>query len=515
MFQALNAASMPNKYQVTWMELDAGTFGMKATEWVSQLDKAQMFGGPSSANRIALAQEFLNLLYIYREMLVKQHGPLSPHVTLVQSHITTFNTKYKAKFKADLKQPGPGLPAELGTLADELGANEAKRNLLNRKKRLLKYWLTGVQTFNPHLDNVSLKLQYLGNAEASKVRLFLDVLMKDADKLCSMPDPRPLIKTSGTGSAGYKSAGENGDLTVVTWTDDEFKKAIKAEFGASYGVRASGGCEIEITGLKMELKAEAFAGASIKGEGQASWGAGRGVELKGSVEAMVGIKIKAEANIDVADLFLIEASAEAFAGAMASAEVEVRATIDGVAVKLGAEAFAGAKIKGKAGLTLRMCGYDIIKGEAEGFLAAGVGANFKLEFEASAFGGAKLGIGAGVILGVGAGGEAKFTVYADNLGRVANSIFYTTYLTILGQTQKKYAWKTYFRNLEDNEILFKKADEMLDKALLENKQRQDMIFASRQAWRQLETLAAFRAPQLGAAPLMGAAVAAARTPPRR
>jgi hypothetical protein len=99
----------------------------------------------------------------------------------------------------------------------------------------------------------------------------------------------------------------------------------------------------------------------------------RGVELTGSVEAMIGVKIKVEANIDVADIFLIEASAEAFAGAMAKAEVEIKATIDGVAFKLEAEAFAGAKIKGKAGLKLRMCGYDIIKGEAEGYLFAGIG----------------------------------------------------------------------------------------------------------------------------------------------
>ena len=509
MFQALNAASLPNKYQVPWLELDAGMFGLKVGEWINQLDKAQIRGGPSSANRIALAQEFYELLHIYKGMLTKQVGAQSPHVTLVQSHITTVSSKYKAKFKADLKQPAPTLSTDVSSMADDLAIHTAKRDVLLFKKQVIKYWLTGVQTFNPHLEGVSLKFQYLGNAEAAKVRLFLDVLVQDADNVFRMPDPRPRLKTSGSVVTGAKTAGENGDLTSVTWTDDAFKKAIKAEFGASYGVRASGACELEITGLKMELKAEAFAGASIKAEGEASIGVGRGVQVKGSVEAMVGVKIKLDASVDVADIFLIEASAEAFAGALASAEVEVSATVDGIAVKLAAEAFAGARIKGKAGLTLKMFGYEIIKGEAEGFLAAGIGANFKLEFSASAFGGAKFAIGAGLVVGVGAGGEASFKVYPDNLGRVANSMFYLAYLTILGESKKKYAWSNYFRNLEDNEILFKKADELLEKLLQESKQKRETIFASRPAWRQLESLAAFRPPQAGPAPVVGGAATGA------
>ena len=143
---------------------------------------------------------------------------------------------------------------------------------------------------------------------------------------------------------------------------------------------------------------------TIRGQQLVFYERGKGVTAKASVEAMVGVKIKLDAKIDVADIFLIEASAEAFAGAMAKAEVEFNATVDGVKFKVGAEAFAGARVKGEASLSVRMCGYDIVKGTAKGSLSAGVGASFSLEFVSSAFGGSKLGIEADVTLGVGAVG---------------------------------------------------------------------------------------------------------------
>ncbi len=492
MFEALNKASVPHKYKVEWVELETPRFKVAANAWLNTL--SAVIGGPWRSDRRTLANEFLQVLYIYKQMLMKHsaYGAQSRLVVMANSKIASYGLLYRTQFGEDLTHPAQELPSELEELTKKLAINAHKRDVIVAKKKVIKYWLTGVQHFNDHIDDVSLTLQYLGNAESAKVRMFLAVMCKDADKLAALEDPRAIFKTKSEVQTGRMTAGENGALTKVTWTDDDFKRAVKAEFGAAYGVKASGECTIEITGLKAEFKAEAFAGAAISAEGEASWGRGRGVQVTGKVEAMVGIKIKMEANIDVADIFLIEASAEAFAGAMAKAECEFKATVDGVTFKLEAEAFAGAMIKGKAAMTMRMCGYDIIKGEVEGSLTAGIGANFKLEVESSAFEGTKVAIEAGVTVGIGGGAGSKFTVYSDNLPRVANAIYYTGYLTLMGETMKKYAWQNYFRNLEDNEVLFKKADEIIDQHLIKVFQDHQTLFASQMAWKQLEVLSIFK-----------------------
>ena len=498
MFEALNKATHQNKYRVEWVALDAMQFGTQVAIWINQLDSSRLSSGPSKADRKALATEFLQVLYIYESMLASrsEYKFQSREAKMVQSKVSVFCTKYREKFSSEIAQPSPKVPTAIAEVIDDLAANAVKRDLLNEKKQLVRFWLRGVRDFNPHIPEASLNWQYLGNAESAKVRLFLDVMVKDADKLATMKDPRPFFK-----SKSELKTGGHADSSVV-WTNDQFKRAVKAEAAASYGVSASGECTLECTGIKATLSAEAFIGASVKAEGSATWTPGRGGQITGSVEAMIGIKVKAEAKIDVADIFLIEASAEAFAGAMAKGEVEITARVDGVAFKLEAEAFAGAKIKAKGGLTLRMCGYDIIKGEAEAYLSAGVGASFKLEMEASAFGGAKFGIEAGLTVGVGGGGASKFTVYSDNLPRVANSLYYTAYLTIMDQGQKRHAWQNYFRNLEDNEILFTKAEEIIDQALINCYMDYQRLFNTQQAWKQLEVLAVYKTT--GALPTIAA-----------
>ena len=497
-FEALNKASHQNKYDVKWAEWSYGKYCSAVCTWLIQLEKSSVFdSGPAKAERMALADEFQRFLAMYKLMLEKRNKlrGTSPEVMELEKRIAEFRRQYRTRFGTDLPMLMiSNLPSDVVRLGENLAKKSAKLSILRRKKSLIEYWLNGVRNFPKHNDKSSLMFQYLGNAESSKVRLFLDVLVNDAEKISQLEDPRPAVKFESDASAGLKTAGDKDDVTgqynftKVTWTDDEFKKAIKAEVGASYGVRASGACTIEITGLKAELKAEAFAGASFAAEAGATYGVGRGVELKGSVEAMIGVKIKLDATIDVADIFLIEASAEAFAGAMAKAEVEFKATINGVSFKIEAEAFAGARIKGKAGMTLRMFGYDIIKGEVEGFLAVGVGANFKLAFESSTFGGTKLEIGAGLVVGVGGGASGSFTIFTDNLARVANALFYTGYLTLMGESMKKHAWTEYFKNLEDNEILFKKANELMDQYIARCVRERDVLLAGQQTWAQLRAL---------------------------
>lgn len=491
LFNALASAKFTHKYEIVWAELPTIEFNTRTKAWLKLLGK--LIGGPSSKERKALAQEFLQFLFVYKQMLEKlTRGTQSTEPAQVLQKMTDFNTEYKRQFGSFLDMPNLRLPSELASAADKMAVNAVRRDLIVRKKQLVKYWIDGLRDFPEHIDDASISLQYMGNNEPAKVRLFLDVLCKDLSKI-KVGDPRPWLQTSGQIETGLMRGGENGKFGKVTWTNEEFKKAVKAEASVGYGVSAKGECVLEITGLRAEFKAEAFAGASASIEGQATYERGKGVEVKGSVEAMVGVKIKVDANIDVADIFLIEASAEAFAGAMASAEVEFIATVDGVKFKLEAEAFAGARIKGEASLSLRMCGYDIIKGTAKGSLSAGVGASFSMEFESSAFGGSKLGIETELTVGVGAGGGGEFTVYQDNLGRAFNSLFYSGYLTLLGRSSERDTWRTYFRDLEDNQILFERADKIIDEALVGCYIEHQTSFTHLQAWKQMEALSCFKA----------------------
>lgn len=491
LFNALSSAKFTHKYEVVWAELPTPEFNIKTKAWLKTLDK--LIGGVSSKERKALAQEFLQFLYVYKQMLEKlTRGTNSAEPAQVLQKMNDFSNEYKRQFGSMLDMPNVRLPNELATISDKMAINAARRELIVRKKQLVKYWIDGLRDFPEHIDDVSMSMQYMGNNEPAKVRLFLDVLCKDLSKI-GVGDPRPWLQTSSQIETGLMRGGENGKFSKVTWTNDEFKKAVKAEASVGYGVKATGECVLEITGLRAEFKAEAFAGASLSAEGEATYEKGKGVTVKGSVEAMVGVKIKVDANIDVADIFLIEASAEAFAGAMATAEVEFSATVDGVKLELKAEAFAGARIKGEASLSLRMCGYDIIKGTAKGSLSVGVGASFALEFESSAFGGSKLGIEADVTVGVGMGGGGEFTVYQDNLGRAFNSLFYSSYLTLLGRSSERDTWRTYFRDLEDNQILFERADKIIDEALTGCYIEYQTNFTQLQAWKQMEALSCFKA----------------------
>ncbi|MGJ7610809.1 MULTISPECIES: hypothetical protein [unclassified Variovorax] len=491
LFIALSSAKFTYKYDVLWAELPAPEFNIKTKAWLKLLGK--LIGGVSSKERKALAQEFLQFLYVYKQTLEKlTRGTHSPEPAQVMQKMNDFNAEYKRQFGALLDMPLLRLPSELASIADKMVVNAVRRELIVRKKQLVKYWMDGLRDFPEHKDDVSLMLQYMGNNEPAKVRVFLDVLCKDLTKI-RFNDPRPWLQTSSQVETGLMRGGEDGKFGKVTWTNDEFKKAVKAEVSAGYGVKASGECVLEITGLRAEFKADAFVGVSASAEGEATYVKGKGVEVKASVEAMVGVKIKVQANIDVADIFLIEASAEAFAGAMASAEVEFVATVDGVKLDIKAEAFAGARIKGEASLSLRMCGYDIIKGTAKGSLSVGVGASFGLEFESSAFGGSKLGIEADVTVGVGAGGGAEVTVYQDNLGRAFNSLFYSGYLTMLGRSGERDTWRTYFRDLEDNQLLFERADKIIDEALIGCYIEYQTYFTQLQSWKQMEALSCFKA----------------------
>jgi hypothetical protein len=492
MFEALNSASQQNKYQLTWVEMSPVELQGVIPGWFDQLKKSRMMSGVSSAQRKALANEFYRLLHIQKTILTTG-APAGAQAMAAQRcdvNIRWFQQQYQTKFgPAPLTAPSP--ESGLDQLLKRSAALTAKLGTLDLKLSLINYWIRGVDNFPEHRADASLMFQYMGNAPTEKVRLFLEVICSDAEKMVSLKDPGA-FKTSFETQAGLQTAGEDGKLYAVAWTNDLFKKAVKAEIGASYGVSAKGACELEFKGLKATLEAEAWAGARAKAEGEASWGVGSGGTLKGTVEAEIGVKISGTATLDCADIFLCEASAEAFAGAVANATVEITATVSGVALKIEAEAFAGARIKGEAGMTLRLQGYEIVSAKATGALTAGIGAKFGLEFESSAFGGTKFKIEAGTTVGLGAEAGTEFKVQGDNIERALYSLYFTTYLQLLGKNEWKETWKKHFRELEDNKALFLRGRSLVEEHMKIVILERNQLFSERTAWKQLQGLAAFR-----------------------
>ncbi len=492
MFEALQVASPLNKYQVAWAELSPVQLQGVIPKWFEQLAKSSLASGPQKAQRMALADEFYRLLHIQKQILAGEpgSGAATPAVQRAQVNIDWFATEYKKKFATPLKPP-PIEETGLKALIERQGMQTSKLQLLDMKLQLVNFWLRGTKQFPEHKAGGSLLFQYMGNAPKDKVRLFLEVLCSDADKAVKLKDPG-MFKTSFETQRGLKTVGDGGKLYKVEWTDAAFRKAIKAEVGASYGVAASGSCELEFKGIKAKLEAEAWAGARASASGEAAWSVGSGVTLKGSVEAEIGIKLTAGAKLDCADIFLCEASAEAFAGAMAKCEVEITATVNGVKAKVGAEAFAGARLSGKASMTLKIQGYEIVGAEATGSLTAGIGAKFGLEFQSSVFGDSSLTIEAGTTFGVGAEAATKFSVNASNVGPAMHSLYFTGYLGLLGRKKEKHAYTQYFREIEDNARLFEKARGVIEDQMKIVILERNRLFSESSAWKQLEGLAAFR-----------------------
>lgn len=492
MFEALKKATGKNKYKIEWVELEGMQFNVQVALWLNQLHNSRVFSGPSKADRKALTLEFRDLLQLYIQMLESLAEPsgLSPQVARAQANFESYKRMYREKFKQTLPLLPPArLAPTIEKVLDDVGAAAAKRDLLVQKKEVLAYWLRGVRDFNPHIDGEEvLQWQYMGNMPRSKVRLFLNVMVQDADQIARIKDPRRFVNVSGEAKLGLQ--GE-GDLKYLrkSW----FEHAIKAEASATLGLHLSGECVMQFEGIKAELKAEALVGAAFEAEGEIELNLKRGLTVTGSVEVELGIKVKGEAKIDAADVFLAEVSAEAFAGAMAKAEVEVIARIDGVGFKIGAEAFAGAKIKGTGKSTFKLFGYELIELGGEAWVSAGIGAKAELEVFATAFDGAGFKIGAGTTYGIGKGVDGEVKIFPGGIALAAGTLFYNSYLFLAGQRTKRYTWNNYFRNLEDNEKLFLEADKIIDKALVLCFSEYERAVTARQQLRELEVLSIFKA----------------------
>jgi hypothetical protein len=491
-FEALQRASKDNRYQLTWVELAPVQFQDVIPKWFKQLNKSFVAGGPTKSQQTALANEFYRLLNIQKHVLEKQAGPSGRSMESQRAKVNLewFADEYRRKFGA-APTPPPASESGLDELIAQRQMINGKLELLDEKLQLINYWIHGLEFFPEHTEGGSLMFQYLGNAQTSKVRLFLQVMCEDAGKMANLQSPYEFRSKYET-QVGLKTVGDDGKLTKVEWTNDRFKRAVKAEAGASYGVGINGTAELEFKGLKATLNGAAWAGVVGKASGEATMTKGVGFSVKGTVEAEVGVKLSGGVNVDCGDIFLCEVSAEAFAGALARGECEITATVNGVTAKVGAEVFVGARLTGKASMTLKVQGYELVKGEATGSLTAGIGAKFGLTFQSSLFQGCNFSMEAGTTFGVGAEGSAKFTVHPDNVALALQSLYYTSYLSMLGQNKKKYAYVEYFRTLNDNHKLFMKARGIVEDQMRVVITERNRLFTEYHAWKQLDGLASFR-----------------------
>lgn len=481
MFENNKQVPVTYKYDVEWLErpdLDA-----QVTSWIVRLANMSKLSQISNrfngghVHRRKLVKEFHEVLHCYAFFLDERSEKfrgrkvrqdiltrLSQESQRIDRSILNVERMYQLHLKEEL------LSAEQLTrlttsvsalnLADRLAAPNTKRCIIDKKIQLVKFWLDDLENGTSDIsvplgddgltDETALFIAFLGNAQTEKARLVLDVLLKDAGKLLREPSR---FKTESTVGASATSS--------VEWTYDEFKTTVKAEAEAFVGVRKTGKLELECTGIKATFKGEALVGAKIAGSAEATWG-NQGVEVKASVEALVGVQIKFDAEIEIGDIFLLEASAEAFAGAMAKASVEFSATVDGVKLVIEAEAFAGARITGKAAVGFKLGGLQILKGEVEGSLTAGIGAKFKFEFEATGAGGQKLAFEAGLTFGVGAEGAAKLEFNSWNAALAVGALYYTAYTAIAYTSEEATMRRTYFKGLESNKKLFVWTLERLD-----------------------------------------------------
>ena len=143
-------------------------------------------------------------------------------------------------------------------------------------------------------------------------------------------------------------------------------------------------------------------------------------------------------------------------------------------------------------MTVKMCGYEITKGKVEAYVSVGVGGEAKVRVRGDDVRRRQPRARCGRDRRKWARARpARSPVYPDNIQRVAHSLFYVGYLRLMGENQKAYTWKTYFRELEDNRILLVKANGELSK-LLEAVELERVLMGSRLgAWKEMEALARF------------------------
>lgn len=473
MFEKNQQAAADNRYQIDWITEPELSFNTKVNAWLQKLNRNPMLGGPGSTQRKAMTSEFLVIMTLYDFFLKQQRSALrqsgvgNTDLSMMELDFAVQTSERRFKVYEQLhrnhfntmptmSQDYQSLHAGVEQVIRQVRGPELKLRTIEKKIKVVDYWINGLNDFPQHIAGLDLFLQYLGNAPMEKVKAVLNVMLQDAAKMMKMPDPTAKFQHSLETQSGLSATRS------TEWTDEDFKSAVRAEIGASFGARVNVAGSLAVTGLKARMSAEAFAGARTKAAGQMAFSR-NGIAASAEIDVTIGIEIQIKAEMEIGDIFMLEVGGDAFAGALARAKAEFSATWQGVKVNLEAEAFAGARITGQASFGFKIQGYEIMKGTAKGSLTAGVGASFKLDFESTLFGGTKFALEAGLTTGLGMEGGAEIAFQGDNLGLAVNALYYRAYNYLTMDDRERHAYWEYFRTLEDNMGLFKKAKEELEK----------------------------------------------------
>ena len=491
MFEINRDTKASSQYQISWIT-DPG-FSGKIQLWFRTIDRIQIKGGLANEKIHALANEFLTVMKVHNKFLADQLKDMEkkrlaatdsvPAMARYQASIERIKTAlresdrriadyqrmYDAQFNHDWYRGKTKIEADPAQIrAVDASVNDfetriksAKRKLeiIDMKLDLVDFWINGVNYGGEHIegnDDSLLFIQYLGNAPLEKAKAVLNVMLRDAARMMSLPDPTATFKVEIEGESGVKYERE------VEKKLEPFKRAIKAEVTISAGISRRATASLEISGLKARMDAQAFAGARAKAGFNGSASRAEGISLSAEVDVFVGIEFKANVEMEIGDVFLIELSAEAAMGAVLNGKAEFTVTgADGIKLSLEAEAFLGLKLSGKAAFGFKVAGYEIVKGTATGSLNVGIGANAKLDLGFSPLGAASFQLEAGVTMGVGTDAGVAFTFDSSNVACAANALYYKAYNYFSMTKMERYAHWEYFRTLEDNDKVFEETRRIL------------------------------------------------------
>ncbi|MEC8025510.1 MAG: hypothetical protein VX223_16390 [Myxococcota bacterium] len=327
--------------------------------------------------------------------------------------------------------------------AHELENLAAKYNILDRKFRVLDYWVSVTEGDHvPELKGVSdlWKDIYFLNNEPHIVRPVLEAMIDDANTVLA----KPSLAMDATLTL-FKGIDAEADWE---FTKDEISRSIKAEAALVLGVGVSTEVNIEYKGFTATFQGEAFAGirAAAGLEATVDWGAGGGIDASAEVSVEMGLMVNASVEADLGGFVGLEGSADAIAGALANGSVHVVINGEQLSLEASAAVFAGVRVSGEATANFQIGHREIFSASVNASASAGVGFGAGFSVDCSVLGKFSVSGAIDATLGLGAGAGWGFSFDPQQLHYGAVNIYYG----LLNDLGYKKDGKAFFLPLEEN-----------------------------------------------------------------
>jgi hypothetical protein len=510
MFDYFLSPDLPEelKYKIDWLkQIDRDT---RITTWLNRVaDSSFRERHAIGLKRRELATEFFLVLSAYQTYLFDiklalatgksrcDRSKIRIQAEIDSMHVTMnqYTSLFRQKFSQDLvggyKSSAEFTRSirEVTRVGEKMQESSARLFAIERKLQLVNYWLDDLVSGNEVLVDIDwdgnwesyeegLFLAFLGNASSGQVIKVLDALLVDMEKIYNTPS---LIKITDVCGVQHKGS--------YRWRPDDFKATVKVEasISAELSKTIEASASFEAKGIKGKMSAAAAAKAYAGAGFHASAGIG-GISAAAEVEVEIGLRVSCNASLELGDLFLMDVSAAAFAGAMASGKVELTCTVqDGIAVAISAEAFAGIKIDGSSSVAFKFKGQELIRGTITGSFTAGIGANFNLDFRASGAGNTSFNMNMGLTIGIGGAAGAELVINSWSASEYAKQQLRGLAWGIierLTRDEKAYHFKTeYLNDLLTNQQYFRHTIDKLNgyqrmaEQIYDNTARQDRVLA--------------------------------------